>query len=544
MTARTRRVARFLALPVIGVSLVGGSIIASSRQGTDAATAVTFYVSQATGASDSNPGTLERPVRTVNRGVALASAANTVGNPATVKVAAGVYRESVMLEAGQRTDAPIVIDGPGAVLSGSDLWNSGWTKLADGTYRHSWPYRWGMAPIPSGWETYWNRDGKGYLRDRNRRREGVFVNGIGLSGRLNASELSQPSTFFVDETAGTITLRPPAGVVPTKFEVAMRTAVLKLNGRRNLTIRGLGIEHGRGAVREVAVPITNSRNIVLENVGIRGHAATGLATAYNDYLRLSGGAIASNGIIGWASYRDQHLTFENSTFTRNNWRGYPNGQEGWESVFKWGGTRDSVARGLTMVDNYGTGFWLDTDARRVTLENSLIARNRLSGVNVEKNYGPIVVRNNRICDNAQANISDAQSNSVTLTGNKVFGASRYALMFTGNYAGQSITDWQTGSTSVVKTRYWNVTGNTFVGQGGEGWLVWHTDYNAPGAWGGVVGSMPDFNYNTWFHRNRTAGFRLPVGAVDFSTYKRNVQSYKASAEASASWMDVGGLTCG
>src|SRR6185436_3647282 len=168
-------------------------------------TDVTYYVS--TLGADSNAGTLASPVRTIQRAVNLASLANSNGQTTKVSIAAGVYRESVLLDAVQTNSAAMIIEGaPGTVLSGADVWSSGWTAIGNNSYTHAWPYRWGAKPIPTGWEWYWNNDGKGFIRNRILRSEMVLVNDQPFGARLSASELV-PGTFYVDETNGQITVK-------------------------------------------------------------------------------------------------------------------------------------------------------------------------------------------------------------------------------------------------------------------------------------------------------------------------------------------------
>ena len=138
-------------------------------------------------ASDQNPGSQALPFKTIGRAAAAAVAnnANQVGTQ--VLIAAGTYRESIALpKNGRETDAPIVFEAVGEVIvSGSDVW-TGWQRVAgDNVWAHAWPYRWGLAPIPSGWEPYVT------LADIVRRSEMVFVNGTPLD-----QALSHLGTFF------------------------------------------------------------------------------------------------------------------------------------------------------------------------------------------------------------------------------------------------------------------------------------------------------------------------------------------------------------
>ena len=136
-------------------------------------------------ASDQNPGSQALPFKTIGRAAAAAVAnnANQVGTK--VLIGAGTYRESIyLLKTGRETDAPIVFEAAGEVIvSGSDVW-TGWQSVSgNNVWAHAWPYAWGLAPAPSGWEPYVT------LADIVRRREMVFVNGTALDQALSYSEL-------------------------------------------------------------------------------------------------------------------------------------------------------------------------------------------------------------------------------------------------------------------------------------------------------------------------------------------------------------------
>ena len=183
----------------------------------------TIYVS--TSGLDTNAGTLTSPVRTIQKGVLLANQANKAGNNALVSIGAGTYREIVDISSLSTTNS-LTLQGAGenTILSGADDWSTGWAANPDGTYVHSWSYKWGAQGLPSGWSDYWNWDGKGYLRNRILRYEMVYINDRGLLGRLNLSELSTAGTFYVDETNSKIYLRPFASTTMStaRIEVAVR----------------------------------------------------------------------------------------------------------------------------------------------------------------------------------------------------------------------------------------------------------------------------------------------------------------------------------
>jgi hypothetical protein len=520
---------------------VGVTMVAPTSTTTAPATfsGTTAYVS--TSGSDTNAGTQTSPVRTIQRGVAIANQVNATGQASRVLIAAGVYREAVDLN-GQQTDAALVIEGAGAstILTGADNWSTSWTPQSDGSYVRAWPYAWGMKPIPSGWESYWNWDGNGYKRDALRRSEMVYVNGRGLLGVLSRSGLVA-GTFHVDESARLIYLRLPSGVsMPATIEVGVRLTPLRINGRRNVTLRNFAVMRNRGAVQDNGVNVTNSRNITLEGITVSWMAYSGYSGSNNTTIRIRRSAFNDNGVSSVGQYRDVDVAIEDSEIARNNWRGWPAEHKGWSTGHKWSGIRDGAVRRTRFTNNWGHGFWADSDNKRVSLEYSLVSGNSLNGVNVEKNQGPITILNNRICNNTQAGLSDAQSDNVTVRNNQIWGSTRWNWIFTGNYSGQTIRDWQSGASITTRSLYWTVVGNTIAGSGSEGWLFWHTGADA---WRQIRSTMVQVDNNRWSHSARTTAFRMPQGSVTYPAFVTDLQLSKPLSELNSSWQTTPALSC-
>jgi pectate lyase len=519
----------------VGVSVTMNAPATPTPTPTPTPSGTTIYVS--TTGLDGNIGTQTNPVRTIQRAVQLAAQLNSTGQAGLILVAAGTYRESVDL-GGQATDAALTIQGAGTttVLTGADVWSTGWTATGDGSFVHAWPYKWGMKAIPSGWGSYWTSGGNGPLRDVLRRSEMVYVNGSPLRGVLSVAETAAAGTFYVDEAASLLHVRLPSGVSLSgaTIEVGIRQTPLRINARRNVTLRNFAVMRNRGAVQDVALSITNSRNIALEDMTLRWFAYGALATGYNTTLRFRRLSIIDNGVMAVSDHRDIDVLIEDSDISRNNWRGWAAMHRGWDVVLKWGGIRDGIVRRTKFVSNWGNGFYADQDNKRLTVEYSLMASNYSKGVSLEKNQGPIVINGNRICNNLEGGMVDVQSDRVTVKNNQIFG-NKWNLMFSGFYAGQTFPDWQTGTSYTAHSLYWTITGNTIVGNGTDGWLFWHTDYLAPGAWADTRNSMISFDYNTWYHSARTTAFKLPQGSVTFTTFRSDVQLANSAFESHSAW---------
>ncbi|HSQ05061.1 MAG TPA: hypothetical protein VLN59_13540 [Burkholderiales bacterium] len=102
-------------------------IAPASLAQSSAASGARYYV--ATNGSDADPGTLDRPWRTIQK------AANTVGAGSTVYVRGGVYHERVTIHVSGVPGQPIVFQshpGEQAIIDGTGLTPpAGWSALID-----------------------------------------------------------------------------------------------------------------------------------------------------------------------------------------------------------------------------------------------------------------------------------------------------------------------------------------------------------------------------------------------------------------------------
>ena len=513
------------------------------------------------GGADTNAGTQVAPVRTIQRAIELANRANQTGSDAVVSVGAGLYREAVTINA-LNTTRTLTIEGTGAgtVLTGADDWSSGWTLQLDGSYVHDWPYRWGMKAIPSGWDSYWNWDGNGVKRDVLRRSEMVYVDGRPLRGVLSADRLAEPGTFYVDETASRLQLRLPEDVRVwgAMIEVGVRRTPLRVNGRNNVVLRDLTIARNQGALQDAAVQLANARNVTLERIRVQWAAATGLASASITGFSITDSVFADNGIYGHSDHRSRDVLVQETEVSRNNWRGWPAELKGFDTVYKWSETRDVTIRRARILDNLGHGIWFDGDNQRVTVEDSFVARNgrdRIGrGIFLEINGGPITIRGNRICDNAEGGVVDGRSNNVTVSANEIANNGSYQMEFTGSNTPVRVTDWVTGQPYTVDTSFWTIVDNVIKGvplasgaipaecyPGPCGWLVWAPDTDHYRQ----IAATLTADRNVYFHSNGTRSFRVPDDygrAVTLSDWRNLMSGIKAN-EASSTFSDPGALSC-
>ncbi len=169
---------------------------------------VIYVDQQSANAADTNDGSKDAPFKTIGPAVQLADACNASGIGVKILIAPGIYREAITLDRGrQTTSAPIIFEATGkgkTVVSGSEVWATWERSNAGRRYVHPWPYKWGMAAIPEGWEDV-------VLKPIVRRCEMVFVDGQLLRQVMSPSDLAE-NTIYVSEEDGTLSLCLPPGM--------------------------------------------------------------------------------------------------------------------------------------------------------------------------------------------------------------------------------------------------------------------------------------------------------------------------------------------
>ncbi|MGH8045815.1 MAG: hypothetical protein ACREKL_01095, partial [Chthoniobacterales bacterium] len=189
---------------------------------------------------------------------------HAAGKSVRVILAPGIYRDSFAVGPAQ-SGAHLLIEAaePGKViLSGSDEWR-GW-EVRNGVWQSRWPHKWGLGNAP---DTY--GDPNLATADLMRRREMIFVN-----GRLHRQVLDrrdiEPGCFAIDEANELIFLRPAEDLEPRRalVEAGVRSGLMDITGRSNLTFRGLRFEHDASfyfTPQRGALQLSNCRGVLVED---------------------------------------------------------------------------------------------------------------------------------------------------------------------------------------------------------------------------------------------------------------------------------------
>ncbi len=372
-------------------------------------------------ADDANPGTADRPLKTIAKAADIAVKNNLQKISTRVVVSPGVYRESIFVQPKMGlTDTPMHFEARqhGTVtIAGSDLW-TGWTKQATkNTYTHPWPYKWGLQSYPQGWQ------GNVTLQPIVRRREMIFIDGKSLVQVLSDREL-QEGTFYVSEQTATVSLMPPSGSVikSGNVEVAVRPQLFVVEGARNLTVQGLMFIHGNTPVGDTAVIFSNCNNVVVEDCEFSWNNWSGMtfmsAAPHSSTTMTARRNLANdNGAIGLEASRVRGLLYEDNETSYNNWRSALGELYLWSN----GGIKhlfihNGVYRRHRAVGNRAPGCWFDTDCANIEIDQASCSQNYV-GMFIEANEGPIRITDSTIAHSESDGLFTEGGDNVTLQGN-------------------------------------------------------------------------------------------------------------------------------
>jgi hypothetical protein len=407
-------------------------------------------------ASDSNTGTETLPFRTISTAVKAALRQKNAGVGVKVLIHPGEYREQVVLSLqAKETDAPLVIEGAErgmVILSGSDIWD-GWQRQGTpNVYTHAWPYRWGEAPYPAGWE------GNVVLAPIVRRREMVFVDGAALVQVLSAGELVDNS-FFVSEADGSITIQVTPGlqIDRAKVEVATRSPILSAQGKTNLVLRKLAFRHGNSAVPDSAVQITDSTGVLVEDCDFAWNNWDGFDVLVSNDVTVRRSVGNNNGGSGLGGYKLKRFVMDSSDSSFNNWRGAQGQFFGWAVAgAKFGAIHDGLVIRHRALANQSRGLWFDYDTVNLSIEHCGLYSNKTDGLFIEANQGPVAIRDSLIMGNVEGSgVLGSNSSDVTISGSAIWANGLAQIQMTG-VDSRAVSNWETGVTLDVRPERWTI----------------------------------------------------------------------------------------
>lgn len=498
-------------------------------------------------ASDENPGSPSAPLRTIGEAVSRAERRNEAARETRIVIHPGIYRETVELPSKEgTTDAPITLEGlgEGVVVSGSDVWGD-WERFEGSIYRHHWPYKWG-ARLPPIWE---ERKVADYLA-RNPvilRREMIFVEGTPLEQVLSISELRKTSeSFYVSEVEERVYIHPGESVdiSEANVEVAVRSSVVQVTGRKNVTLENLTMVHAASSVQSIAVSFSNSSGIRVSNSKIHWNSSVGLHFRDSEGVVVRNTSANFNGISGFSAYYVEDILFEDTETSHNNWRGSRGAEDGglgraidpnfvdFAAGQKFFGLREATFRRHRSVGNLSGGLWFDSDNSGVTLDSVTLIGNMTHGVFFEANQGPLVVRRSLICGN-ETGVLISNSSSVSIEEN-VLTDNRLAQIFIAGRNERAVKDRRTGTVMRLKSEDFRVFDNR-IASGDKRPAV--ATYLEQAEWDHFVATLRS-DRNSWLYSGNDRVFEVARGArLNLDEWRSHTLQDAGSSSAPA------GLAC-
>ena len=488
----------------------------------------TLYVDAVSG-SDANPGTQSKPFKTILKAVSKAKTNNVSGIGTKVFINSGIYREYVSITSTyNQTGATITLQAtqPGkAIISGSDVYTN-WSRLSSNSskYTHSWAKDWGLCKNPSGWPT-------GYA-PVTMRREMVFVNGMPLT-QVMSSSLMQSGTFYVDESANTLTIWPASttDMSTALVEVATRPNTFTVSGRSNMAIRGLLFEHAANCPNTVSAAVNSSTNVLVDSIQANWNNWGGFTVNNSKQITVKNSIANHNGGVGLGGYRDQNILYDSNESDYNNWRGAMGAYYDWAM----GGTklfnmRSTTVNNLHAYRNQAQGLWFDTDNRQIVASNNTLVENIGPNIQVEVNEGPIALTGNTICSGG-VGLNLINSENITVSGNSFYNngaTNKYQaqIYLAGKANGRLLRDWQTGQQYNLYNKNISIHNNVLQDASPGQYLI--GTYLSGSDWTTFQTTLSS-NNNTFHDHTSTKKFLIPNGKlVDLAGWQVNSTEDMAS----------------
>jgi Right handed beta helix region/Protein of unknown function (DUF1565) len=486
------------------------------------APSVVLYV-DATAGNDNNSGVSGKPLRTIAKATERAVANSRHDISTTIIVGPGTYRESISISAAlEQGQAAITIEAanPGTVIiSGADIW-VGWIVDASvaGEYVRSWPFQWGACATPQNWP--------GNLAAIVRRREMVVVNHQVMDQVMSRAELTD-NTFFVDDAASQIVLRPPAGVAASQadVEVAVRPKLFESHGYNNLTLNGLIFTRAASCLPTAAVSIYGGVGDHIQNLTVSSNSWAGLLLNNVADATVTHLIADNNGGSGLLGYKVKGSRFEDVEASGNNWRGIKGGFHDFELAgAKFLRTHDAEFVNFRASRNQTFGLWFDTDNSNIVVKNSSFSHNLFYGVFLEANQGPVTIEATRFCENGAEGVRVQNSDHVSITGS-LFYANHVAQVFVdGRMSARKGTDWETNQPFAASGHDLTITGNTFVASD-PSTVLFGTSQSSPDNSSGFFATLSS-DGNVFYHAATNQTLQYDGGGINHKARNLDLDAWR------------------
>lgn len=332
-----------------------------------------------TSGSDSNPGTLASPKRTIKAAVTASSSGGTI------VVRGGTYHEEVQIPSSKKLTLQsypkeaVWLDGSVVVstwrASGSVWVADGWTKEFDSS-----------ASFSKG-QTYAGMILPAYPAAAHP--DQLFVDGVAQTQVLSAAEV-KPGTFYVDYAANQIVMGSnPAGHTVSATDLQTAVDILAPGS----TVQGIGVRRYGSPVWNIGAIRAWAANITLRDVMVQDVATVGISVIKSG-ATIDHVTVQRAGQLGIHGNHADDLTVTNVVLKDNNTEHF-NGAPA-AGGLKLGGSRDIVIDNVLAQGNLSAGIWCDESCWNVTITNSEALKNTGSGIELEISQNAIVANNRSI----------------------------------------------------------------------------------------------------------------------------------------------------
>jgi hypothetical protein len=469
-----------------------------------------LYVNAQTGL-DTNAGTQTAPLKTIQTAVTKANSTYiSKGIGVKVEIGPGTYREKVTINSTSATAPVLTVEATSvgqAIVSGADVL-TGWTQSGN-IYSRAWTANLGVCAIPSGWPP-------ASILPIVQRAEQFFINDASLTQVLSSADL-RPGTFFVNDSAATVSIYPPAGVnmATAAIEGSTRNSTLTANSVHNAVLRGLVFQRAANCLNTTSASINSGGNVLLDHVQANWNNWGGLGVYSSTNVTVQNSIGSYNGGVGFAGNRDISVLLSFNETDYNNWRGARGAFYDWAM----GGTKYFASRSITVNNHYSygnqaQGLWFDTDNQNITINSATLVGGYNAALQIERNEGPITLQNSNLCSNG-AGVNVLTSRNLTVQNNVFYnngGTNKYQAQFylAGQNGGINITDWQTGQVYSLLTTNTTLNGNTFA-DAASGQNTFGT-YLSGGDWTAFTSTLLS-DQNTWYDSMTANAFKIVNGKL-------------------------------
>ena len=322
-------------------------------------------------ASDENPATAEKPLKTIGKALSMAQPGDSI------VLHQGTYRERIELPKGEpqrpisiesATDAEVIISGADVI----DQWESYQGQDAPANAQI-----WAHRPWTHVW-IGWNENMSHGAPPPIGRSEQVIVDGQLLKPVLSITDMT-PGTFFADpKGTQTLYLRLKDDDAPSEHRVEASVRDTLLIAPDYTQVRGLVFRHAANRAQQGAVRI-NGKQVVVEGCVVEWTNGSGIRIGGENFI-LRDTVSRNNGQLGLGG-AGRNFLIEGCTFQNNNIKGFPAGWEGggFKIVHSWGAKIERCKA----IGNHGPGMWFDIDNFAGEIRQCDVRDNDNSGIFIE-----------------------------------------------------------------------------------------------------------------------------------------------------------------